>query len=479
MCCGLIVYCLIIRFILSGSSLRKLLLAGLFGAFAAGELHGQTAADSARIYYRRGHREVDIRFRENGSELERFIGCVREVYETGRLEGVEIRSYASPDGTDRLNETLSRRRADSLASYIARRAGIPGELIRARGEGVAWELLRGMVASSDMHCRDEVLDILDNTPLWIFDGAGRIVDGRKKRLMDLRGGVPYNYMAEHFFPGLRTGFSAVIRLESGPDVPAESLSAAVPTAAACADGREADPAAGTGCASRSEAAAVPSREIPDTSSPGGPSDASRSGAAESPSSEMETSRTDPAVRKETTVAEREPLHRLAVKTNLLYDAVLMPSLEVEYRIDDRWSVNLEGDVAWWKNDGRHRYYQLATVSPEGRYWFGTRKPWHGHYVGVFGGFSWYDLENGARGYRGEAETVGLSYGYMFPVGRSLSFEAGIGIGYMHSEYEEYLPIDGHYVYQQTSRMNYFGPLKLKFALVWRLWNTDGKKGGVR
>ncbi len=152
---------------------------------------------------------------------------------------------------------------------------------------------------------------------------------------------------------------------------------------------------------------------------------------------------------------------------------------MEYRIDDRWSVNLEGDVAWWKNDGRHRYYQLATVSPEGRYWFGTRKPWHGHYVGVFGGFSWYDLENGARGYRGEAETVGLSYGYMFPVGRSLSFEAGIGIGYMHSEYEEYLPIDGHYVYQQTSRMNYFGPLKLKFALVWRLWNTDGKKGGVR
>ena len=81
--------------------------------------------------------------------------------------------------------------------------------------------------------------------------------------------------------------------------------------------------------------------------------------------------------------------------------------------------------------------------------------------------------------RQEAETVGLSYGYMFPVGRSLSFEAGIGIGYMHSEYEEYLPIDGHYVYQQTSRMNYFGPLKLKFALVWRLWNTDGKKGGVR
>ena len=75
--------------------------------------------------------------------------------------------------------------------------------------------------------------------------------------------------------------------------------------------------------------------------------------------------------------------------------------------------------------------------------------------------------------------VGVSYGYMFPIGRRLSLEAGIGLGYMHSKYEEYLPIDGHYVYQQTNRMNYFGPLKLKIALVWRLWDTDKKKGGAR
>ena len=98
---------------------------------------------------------------------------------------------------------------------------------------------------------------------------------------------------------------------------------------------------------------------------------------------------------------------------------------------------------------------------------------------MFGGFTWYDLENGKEGYQGEAEMVGVSYGYMFPIGRRSSLEAGIGVGYMHSKYEEYLPIDGHYVYQQTNRMNYFGPLKLKFALVWRLWDTGKKKGGAR
>lgn len=173
----------------------------------------------------------------------------------------------------------------------------------------------------------------------------------------------------------------------------------------------------------------------------------------------------------------KPLHRLALKTNLLYDAVLMPSLEVEYRIDNRWSVNLEGEVAWWSRKNRHKYYQIATISPEARYWFGTKKPWHGHYVGAFVGGSWYDLENGGRGYKGELVMTGLSYGYMFPVGRNLSFEAGIGVGFLHTQYEEYLPIDGCYVYQQTSRTNYFGPVKLKFALVWRLWDKNRKGGG--
>ena len=67
---------------------------------------------------------------------------------------------------------------------------------------------------------------------------------------------------------------------------------------------------------------------------------------------------------------------------------------------------------------------------------------------------------------------------MFPVGRNLSFEAGIGLGFLHTSYEEYLPIDGHYVYQRTSRTDYFGPVKLKFALVWRLWNQN-REGGAR
>ena len=169
----------------------------------------------------------------------------------------------------------------------------------------------------------------------------------------------------------------------------------------------------------------------------------------------------------------------SVSTNLLYDAVLMPSLEVEYRFNEQWSAAIEGNMAWWHNEGDHKYYQLATIIPELRYWFKPQGDRRGHYVGLFGGGGWYDLENGGRGYKGEGGMVGLSYGYRFPVGRYFAFEAGVGVGFMTTEYEEYLPIDGHYVYQQTSRTNYFGPLKLKFSWVWRIGQWMEKGGNKK
>lgn len=180
-------------------------------------------------------------------------------------------------------------------------------------------------------------------------------------------------------------------------------------------------------------------------------------------------------------AGQEPRERVgnrwAMKTNLLYDVVGAFSLEFERRLREPWSVNLEGVLAWYKNDGNHRYYQLAWVSPEVRYWFKAEEPWHGHYGGVFGGVGLYDLENRAKGHKGEFWMAGVSYGYMFPIGRKWSLEAGIGVGYLRTGYEDYLPIDGHYVYQESKRSNYFGPLKAKLALVWRLDALTGKGGG--
>lgn len=349
------------------------------------------------------------------------------------------------------NVRLTRKRVEAVLSYLRQWVEIPDELVEVQANGFDWEGLQLRV-EDDPECpaRQEVLEVLSDTPEWMYDAQGRIVDGRRKRLMDLRGGVPYGYLAEKVFPDLRN--VSIILYGQGDQLQAQK------EAPDPSDGRS--QATVVGGVSDTQTVAEPMGEaVPEQTSSG----------------------KDPeGVRKEEIAGDtlvQPPWHRLAIKTNLLYDAILMPSLEVEYRIDDRWSVAVEGSVAWWKRDRRHKYYQIATILPEGRYWFGTKKPWHGHYVGVFAGGSWYDLENGERGYKGEFFTTGVSYGYMFPIGRSLSIEAGLGVGFLYTTYEEYLPIDGHYVYQQTSRTNWFGPVKVKLALVWRLW--DGKKGGRR
>ena len=167
----------------------------------------------------------------------------------------------------------------------------------------------------------------------------------------------------------------------------------------------------------------------------------------------------------------------ALKTNLLYLPLLSPSIEAECRFSSRWSVHTEFAIAWLSNKSKHQYYQLAQLNPEIRYWFNSREYWKGHYVGAFVGAGHYDLSAGKDGYKGEFVMAGLSYGYMFPIGRDFSLDAGIGIGCLDTEYAEYLPLEGHYVYQQTSRTRYVGPVKAKVSLVWHL---DRKlKGGKR
>ena len=417
----------------------------LAGALAVPQLAAQVPADSAKVYFRLGHRQYDPAFNGNDSGMQPFLNEIRLQDAATNIEHVKVRSYASPDGTSAANQRLSENRCKTITDYIIAETGISPTLIQTEAEGVAWDELRRMVAAdSRVPYREEVLRVLDNTPIWVLDNKGTVVGGRKKALMDLRGGVPYRWLFSNIFPDLRNAVAVSLYVKKAP--------------------------AATECA---ETATPPAEQPEET-------------AVTETVTETETTVVLPPATEETTEAtsnlpletvESEPYHRLAIKTNLIYDALLMPSLELEYRFNDRWTANFEADVAWWKNDSRHKYYQVMMLSPEARYWFKNinNRPWHGHYVGAFAGGGKYDLENGNRGYQGEGYFAGFSYGFMFPVSRNISFEAGIGVGYLYTRYKEYLPFDGHYLYQRTRSANYFGPLKLKFTLVWRLWDVSKNK----
>lgn len=159
----------------------------------------------------------------------------------------------------------------------------------------------------------------------------------------------------------------------------------------------------------------------------------------------------------------------AVKTNLLAYLWLMPNIEVEWKFAERWSVALEWQGAWWaKLSDPRRVYRLSTVIPEVRYWVINRSRWHGMYIGAFVGGGLYDLSNSKRGHKGEGGLAGVSAGYMWPIGKHLSMDAEIGLGYMGARDKLYKPYEGHFLYQLTKNINYFGPLRLKLSLVWRI-----------
>ena len=77
--------------------------------------------------------------------------------------------------------------------------------------------------------------------MWIRDSHGKIVDGRKKQLMDLRGGQPYNYMMENIFPEVRSSLSTICYRKSAPSIDKVTTGTA-PTDSALAEKEETETA---------------------------------------------------------------------------------------------------------------------------------------------------------------------------------------------------------------------------------------------
>lgn len=388
---------------------------------------GTTGDDSVNVRFRAGQRHYDPSLGDNRVAMDGFIAKVKEAAEAGNIERVVVRGYASPDGMNSANVRLAYNRCATIAAYIADKAGISRNLIEENPGGIDWSELRRLVDETpDVPAREKILDILDNTPLWVYNSEGKIVGGRKKSLMDLQGGRPYNWMLANLFPQMRNAVAVTLFVKEQP-APVEAVVV-----------EEAD---------NLQAMTDTVMEQPEQA------------VVEEPVATGSTA----------AVAVTDADSRFALKTNLLGYAVLMPNIEAEWMFVDRWSAALEVQGAWYSKTPPHKVYRIATIMPEVRYWVIERSRWHGMYVGVFGGVGEYDLSNGKKdGHEGEGAMVGLSTGYMWPISKHLSLEAGIGLGYLHVRDKRYKPADGHYLYQFSKDINYFGPLRLKLSLVWRI-----------
>lgn len=175
---------------------------------------------------------------------------------------------------------------------------------------------------------------------------------------------------------------------------------------------------------------------------------------------------------------------LALKTNLLYDAVLIPNVELEVPLGRRWSLNGEYMFPWWLIDGNKYCMQILSGGLEGRYWLGNRKTHSvltGHFLGLYAGGGKYDLQWKENGYQGEFFiAAGISYGWSARIVRNLHLELNIGIGVLRTDYRHYRARDNYQtlLWQENGRYTWLGPTKAKISLVWLL-NRKVKKGGGR
>lgn len=356
-----------------------------------------------------------------------------------RLRKVLVIGGASPEGSITLNKRLSEKRAETLFNHLAQYGTFPDSLRHYTFLGRDWNgLIRLAEEDLELPYRDETLALLRD----IAGDAKNSISGKTdavRRLQALRGGQPYRYMYRHHFPILRA--SSMYLWYSEVKLPYHSV-----------------------CSSL--------RKPVNTSFP----------VLEAP----------PLYVYEPE-KEEAPAMYWALKTNLLYDALLVPNVGVEFYVDKNWSVATDWMYAWWKNDVNRRW-RVYGGDLAVRRWFGRKaeaKPLTGHHLGLYAQVLTYDFCLDEKGYMGGKPggnlwdklnyALGVEYGYSLPVARRLNLDFTLGIGYMGGTYHEYRVVDDCKVWQATKNRQWFGPTKAEVSLVWLLGpaNYNKEKGGAR
>ena len=427
---------------------KKIVMVVLMPTTLLANAYAASIQDSLRttIYFRPGYSLLELSYRDNAANMKALTQGIQTIKGNPcvQLQHIRILSAASPEGNSALNKRVAKRRGERLRDYLKETLVLPDSIFTVSSAGEDWQGLASLIAKEKTPWRNKALQIIRHTPEWVTRN-GKVVDGRKRQLQNLDGGKAWKYMLDNHFYTLRTGAVVVCEVKT---LAAEST----PSAAEA----------------RLEQARLEQARL--------------ESASQSPSSPP-----FPAIPSQVNPAQEPPpsASYFALKSNLLYDALLVPNLSLEASIGSGWTLAAGGMFAWWSKDAKHRYWRIYGGDLEIRKYFGTlskSKPLQGHHLGIYGDFLTYDFEFGAKGYQSKATyAAGIKYGYSHPIAKRLNLDFALGIGYLHSNYKTYVPKDGCYVYQETKKLKWLGPTQAEISLVWLLGkgNTNKKKGGKK
>lgn len=156
----------------------------------------RTEGTVLHIDYPVGVYDVRHAYMNNDAELTRIDSLLRPLIEGDltTLRHISICGYASPEGTYADNEQLASRRAQGFMRYLTQTYHLPETLFRVTWIPEDWDGLVELLKSEQPEYADESITLIHKYSVF---------DGRERKLMDLRGGIPYRHMLTNLFPHLR------------------------------------------------------------------------------------------------------------------------------------------------------------------------------------------------------------------------------------------------------------------------------------
>ncbi|MCD8183316.1 MAG: DUF3575 domain-containing protein [Bacteroides sp.] len=392
------------------------------------------------IHFRFDRSTIDVGYKNNRKVLSAFHRLFTDSLSLRRIDSIRISAYTSPEGNPAYNERLAARRADALKQYLL------GEYpyldrypLHTSSTTEQWDTLRSIVEYDDsIPCGEEILQILS------LDAP----NARKEFLMHkLNAGIPFRYLSDSIFPNLRNASMCTVYYRPLKHPGAEERAVSV--------------------------LALPR-----------PCHAERSRSISSPiyaeRADASTTLSMTGAGKGSMIGYGSGVHTrrllFALKTNLLFDAALMPNIELEVPIGKRWSLNGEYMFPWWLMDGDKYCLEILMGGLEGRYWLGDRRRREvltGHFLSLYAGGGKYDLQWQENGYQGEFFiAAGIGYGWSTAIARNLHLELNLGIGMLRTNYRHYHAQNNYQtlLWQENGRYTWIGPTKAKISLVWTIKN---------
>lgn len=165
----------------------------------------------------------------------------------------------------------------------------------------------------------------------------------------------------------------------------------------------------------------------------------------------------------TAVPERT--HTLSLRANWLRWVTLTPDLGLEWHIDRRWSVLLNGSWTSWSWENTRRRYALWTVMPEARYYIGGENC---GYVGVMFKTGSFNYKLSVTGRQGDITGGGITGGYVLRLSRRIDMDFSIAAGCIHAGFDRYVVNDGVRLYRESDTENRWGIINLGVTLILNL-----------